>query len=226
MAEYAVTMASMLLRRFGWADAEIRRGEYVTFRVRMVADSLRGLDGLTVGIIGLGTIGLAVAEAFQHMRCRICFYDPSPANPAAAAALGADAMPLDALLAASDVVSLHVPLLPATRKLIGERELLLMKSGAILIQASRGGVVDEHALAAHLRSGNLGGAAIDVYGSEPPAPDNPLLDLADLEVAHRVLLTPHIAGVTRQSAAFLLRSAWRNVERVLIAGEPPENRVF
>ena len=135
-------------------------------------------------------------------------------------------MPLDALLATSDVVSLHVPLLPGTRKLIGERELLLMKSGAILIQASRGGVVDEHALAAHLRSGHLGGAAIDVYASEPPALDNPLLALADLEVAHRVLFTPHIAGVTRQSAAFLLRSAWRNVERVLIAGEPPENRVF
>ena len=225
VAEYAVTTASLLLRRFAWADAEIRRGGYVAFRARMVADNLRGLDGLTAGIVGLGTIGLAVAEAFLHMGCRICFYDPLPANPAAAV-LGAESMSLDALLAASDVVSLHVPLLPATTRLIGDRELSLMKPGAVLIQASRGGVVDEDALATHLRRGHIGGAAVDVYASEPPAPDNPLLALADSDGAHRLILTPHIAGVTRQSSAFLFRSAWRNVERVLVGGEPPENRVF
>jgi phosphoglycerate dehydrogenase-like enzyme len=160
------------------------------------------------------------------MGCRICYYDPSPSDPAAAAALGAEPMSLDALLAAADVVTLHVPLLPATASLIGDREIGLMKQGAILIQASRGGVVDERALAAHLRRGHLGGAAIDVYASEPPPADSELLALADSDAARRVLFTPHIAGVTRQSAAFLFRSAWRNVERVLFGAAPPENRVL
>ena len=225
VAEYAVTMASTLLRRFAWADAEVRRGNYNAFRARMIGDNLGGLDGLLVGVVGLGTIGLAVAEAFQHMGCRICFYDPAPPNSAAARALNAQSMSLDGLLTVSDVVTLHLPLLPATKNLIGDREMALMKPGAVLIQASRGGTVDELALATHLRAGHLGGAAIDVYASEPPGADNLLLAL-DGEAARRVLLTPHIAGVTRQSAAFLCRSAWRNVERVLIDGAAPLNRAY
>ena len=138
---------------------------------------------------------------------------------------GARALALDELLRTSDVVTLHVPLLDATRNLIGGRELELMPEGAVLVQASRGGVVDEAALAAALASGHLGGAAIDVYAEEPPREGNPLLALSG-EAAARILFTPHIAGVTRQSAALLFRSAWENVERVLLRSEPPLNRVF
>lgn len=224
VAEYAVTCASLLLRRLAWADGEIKNGNYGNFRARMIADNLAGLDGLLVGLIGFGAIGMAVARAFAALGCRACYYDPSPRDAKAADLLGAKAMPLDALLAAADVVSLHVPLLPATLGLIGERELALMKPGAVMIQASRGGVVDETALAAHLRSGHLGGAAVDVYSTEPPVQDNPLLAL-DGEAAKRLLLTPHIAGITRQSWTFLFRSAWENIERVL-RGEAPLNRVY
>jgi phosphoglycerate dehydrogenase-like enzyme len=225
LAEYSVTTASVLLRRFAWSDAEIRKGNYVDFRARMMKDNLRGIDGLLVGIVGFGVIGRAVAEAFRGRNARICFYDPMPANPEAAKALDAQAVSLEELLKTADVVSLHLPLLPATRGLIGARELASMKPGAILIQASRGGIVDEAALAESLQSGHLGGAAVDVYGTEPPAADNPLFALTG-EAAHRVLFTPHIAGVTQQSAAFLMRSAWQNIERVLIAKEPPLNRVY
>ncbi|MEI6667211.1 MAG: NAD(P)-dependent oxidoreductase [Acidobacteriota bacterium] len=225
VAEYAVTSASVMLRRFAWADAEIRQGGYVSFRARMVADNLQGLDGLMVGVVGLGTIGLAVAETFHHMGCRICYFDPTPRECDATRAMGATALPLDQLLAASDVVSVHAPLVPATRGLLGDRELSLMKPGAVLVQASRGGVVDEQALAAHLRSGRLGGAAVDVYGQEPPPADHPLFALEG-DAARRLLLTPHIGGVTRQSAALLGRSAWQNVERVLVAGQPPLNRAY
>ena len=110
------------------------------------------------------------------------FFDPATSD-----AQGVDARPvsLDELLATSDVVSLHVPLLPATQNLIGARELARMKPGAVLIQASRGGIVDEAALAASLISGHLGGAAVDVYSAEPPAPDNPLLKLSG-EAASRL----------------------------------------
>ncbi len=225
VAEYAVTGASMLLRRFAWADTELKAGNYASFRGRMVSDNLAGLDGSLVGIVGCGAIGMAVAQAFAALGCRIAYHDPAPRDAKAAEAIGAQPMALDDLLAAADVVSLHVPLLPATHGLIGERELSLMKPGAALIQASRGGVVDEAALAAALRSGRLGGAAVDVYSTEPPRGDNPLLRLNG-EAAQRLLLTPHIAGVTRQSWAILFRTAWQNMERVLIAKEPPQNRMF
>jgi len=225
LAEYTTASASTLLRRLAWASREILAGNYVAFRKRLLTDNVGGLDGLTVGVVGLGVVGLAIADAFHRQGCRIVYYDPAPLDTTRAEALGARPLTLNALLATSDVVTLHVPLLPATAGLIGAQELALMKPGAILIQASRGGVVDETALADALRSGHLGGAAIDVYSSEPPSDDNPLLRLTG-EAADRTILTPHIAGVTRQAAAFLFRSAWENVERVLIDKQPPLNRVY
>jgi phosphoglycerate dehydrogenase-like enzyme len=224
VAEYAVTAASVLLRRFLWADTEIRRGNYRDFRARMIADSLLGLDGLTVGIVGFGIIGVAVATAFHKRGCAILYYDPSPRDVGAGEAFGAKATSLEELLRAADVVSLHVPLLPQTTRLIGAAELAMMKPGAVLIQASRGGVVDEAALAQALQEGRLSGAAVDVYSTEPPAPDHPLLSLQG-EAAQRILFTPHIAGVTRQSTAFLCRSAWRNIERFFTGSEAPRNIV-
>lgn len=223
VAEYVVTAASALLRRFVWADAEIRAGRYREARAKMLADNLSGLDGLTAGVIGLGVIGLAVAEALHRNGCKIFYFDPAPRDPQRAAAFGAKSLSLEELLMTSDIVTLHVPLLASTQGLIGPRELALMKRGAILIHASRGGIVDETALATTLHSGHLGGAAIDVYSAEPPSAENPLLALSG-DAAPRVLFTPHIAGVTRQASNFLFRSAWRNIERVLLANEPPLDR--
>jgi len=224
VAEYAITAAGTLLRRLSWSSGAIRAGDYTSFRNRMIDENVGGLEDLTVGIVGFGTIGVAVAEAFVRAGCRIVYHDPAISRSDSAQRLGAESMPLDALLATSDVVSLHVPLLPATRSLIGARELALMKRGAVLIQVSRGGVVDEAALAEALESGRLGGAAVDVYSTEPPAADNPLLQVRG-EGAQRLLLTPHIAGVTRQSWAYIFRTAWENAERVL-GGQPPLHRLF
>jgi phosphoglycerate dehydrogenase-like enzyme len=224
VAEYVVATALVLLRRLAWADAEIRAGNYAAFRARMIADNLAGLDGLLAGIVGLGTIGLAVAQALHRMGCKICYYDPAPRNSDATAAMAAFSMPLDELLKKADIVLLHLPLSPATRDLIGARQLELIKPNAVLIQASRGGIVNEAALAVSLKAGHLGGAAIDVYGVEPPAADHPLFALEG-DAARKLLFTPHIAGVTRQSAQFLMRAAWQNVERVLLTKEPPLHRV-
>jgi phosphoglycerate dehydrogenase-like enzyme len=214
VAEYAVSTASVLLRQLLWADADIRLGSYVACRARMVAANLSGLDGLLVGIIGLGTLGVAVADAFRVRGCQLCYYDPAPVDGSAATRLGARSVSLAELLGTVDVATLHVPLQPGTRGMIGQPELDRMKPSAILIQASRGGVVDEQALADALRAGRIGGAAVDVFSTEPPPIDNPLLQLQG-DAARRLLLTPHIAGVTRQSAAFLLRSAWQKVLNVL-----------
>jgi phosphoglycerate dehydrogenase-like enzyme len=224
VAEYTVTAASLLLRRFAWADAEIKRCNYAAFRARMLAENLSGLEGLLVGVIGFGTIGRSVAQAFRSLGCHIAYFDPA-ADARAAEAIGASRMPFDHLLAQADIITLHVPLLPETRKLIGERELSQMKPSAVLIQTSRGDIVDEAALAAALAESRLHGAAVDVYTTEPPSADNPLLLLKG-EAAERLLLTPHIAGVTRQASARLFRSAWNNVQRVLLRNEPPHHRVF
>lgn len=224
VAEYVTSAASLLLRRFAWSDSEIKRGNYAGFRAKYIGANLAGIDGLTVGVVGLGVIGLAVARAFAVLGCRINYYDPKPADPKAAEELSARSMPLEELLRSSDIVTLHVPLLPATQGLIGAKQLKMMKSDAVLIQASRGGIVDEQALADSLRDGHLGGAAVDVYSTEPPAADNPLLKVEG-DAAQRLLLTPHIAGVTRQAAAFLFRSSWQNVERVL-KGDAPLHRAY
>ncbi|HKT69973.1 MAG TPA: NAD(P)-dependent oxidoreductase, partial [Terriglobales bacterium] len=225
VAEYAVLAAVVLLRRLAWANSEIRRGNYSACRESLVVGNFSGLEGLLVGVVGLGTIGLAVATAFHNMGCRVCYYDPAPRDRTAAEAVGARPVSLHELLETADVISLHVPLLPETKGMIGERQLAKMKPGAVLVQASRGGVVDEVALASHLRAGRLGGAAVDVYSGEPPGADNPLLALA-VDGCDRLWLTPHIAGVTRQASEVLFRTAWANVERVLIAGQPPLNRVY
>ena len=225
VAEYAVGSTITLLRRLAWADTEIRAGNYGEVRSRMIADSLSGLPGLVIGIIGLGTIGRVVATAFQRMGGRIVYYDPVVSDTDLPKELNAQSLPLPEVLAAADVITLHMPLIPATEGLIGEGELALMKSDAILINAARGGIVDEAALAACLNAGALGGAAVDVYAQEPPSPSNPLFALEG-DAATRVLLTPHIAGVTRQSWANLFRSSWDNVVRVLHDGEAPLNRVY
>jgi phosphoglycerate dehydrogenase-like enzyme len=225
IAEYVMTSASLLLRRLNWADAEIKAGRYTEWRARMVAANLGGLEDALVGIVGLGVIGLAVARLANRSGCRVCYYDPASPNAAAAAELQARPVSLDELLSSADVVSLHVPLLPATTGLIGARELARMKSSAVLIQASRGGIVDEAALVTALQSGKLAGAAVDVYSTEPPAADNPLFALEG-EARNRVLFTPHIGGVTRQASTFLFRTAWQNVERVLVGGLEPLYRVY
>src|SRR5215475_10614499 len=99
VAEYAVTSASLLLRRLSWSSAEIAKGNYVAFRAKMVADNLNGLEGLLVGVVGFGTIGVAVARAFHAAGARICFHEPAPRDPSVSATLGAKAVSLDELLA-------------------------------------------------------------------------------------------------------------------------------
>ena len=217
LAEFTTSCASVLLRRFAWADAEIKKGNYVAFRNRMMADNLAGIDGATVGVVGMGVIGMAVAQAFHRIGCNIVYFDPALKDKTKADAMNARGITLDELLQTADVVTLHVPLIPATTNLIGEKQLAMMKPEAVLINGARGGVVDEAALAQALQDKRIAGAAVDVYSIEPATPDNPLLKLEG-EASSRLLLTPHVAGVTRQSAAFLFKVSWENVQHVLSGG--------
>ena len=225
IAEFCVATALTLLRRFAWADTEVREGRYAQARAEMLAAQLRGLRGLKVGVVGMGTIGTAVAAAFHAMGAEIVFFDPIVDSSDSIKKLSATRMSLEELLASADVITLHLPLIAQTRDLIDEAALARLKKDAILINAARGGIVDEAALADALAAGRLGGVALDVYSAEPPEASNPLLALEG-DAARRILLTPHIAGVSRQAWATLFQVAWDNVVRVLKNGEPPLNRVY
>jgi len=152
------------------------------------------LDGLTLGIVGFGNIGRLTALKAGALGMKVLAHDPQVGeNDAAWAAAGARRSEFAALLEQSDVVSLHIPLTAETRGLLDEDRLARMKRDAVVINTARGGIVDEAALARMLREGRLGGAALDVFDDEPLPAGSPLVG------APRLLLTPHIAGVTLES---------------------------
>ena len=186
VAEHVFALLLSLARRVPWAWDSLRRGEWQRGAFRGVE-----LAGKTLGIIGLGRTGTRVAERAKALGMTVAAYDPFLA-PAQATALGVELLPLDALLAVSDFVSLHVPGAPGTAGLIGRRELAACKPGAYLVNCSRGTVVDEAALLEALDCGRLAGAALDVFSQEPP--------LGSRLVAHpKVVATPHIAGMTEEA---------------------------
>jgi phosphoglycerate dehydrogenase-like enzyme len=175
------------------------------------------LRGKTLGIIGLGRIGRAVAELAQGNGLVVIAHDPQP-NGMYCAERGIRLVQLDELLAESDIVSLHMPNMPSTRNLIGERALALMKPSAVLINTGRGGLVDEVALFKAMSAGHLAGAALDVFAQEPLPTDSPLLDLPN------IVLTTHTAGLDEQSEVDMPRIAAENVAK-LHRGEWPEGCV-
>jgi len=154
----------------------------------------REISGKTLGLVGLGGIARETAVRARALGMTVVAYDPLLASDHAAWQL-ARPVGFESLLAESDVVSLHVPLTPATRHMIGASQLAALRRGSVLINAARGGVIDEPALIEALRNGHLGGAALDVFEHEPLDATRGAA-FADLP---NLLLTPHIAGVTEES---------------------------
>lgn len=168
------------------------------------------LAGLTMGLVGFGRIGRSTAQIARAFGMKVLVHDVTPPGDLPE---GVRFASLDELLRQSDVVSLHCPLTPATDKLINAERLALMKPSALLINTSRGPLIDEPALAAALNAGKLAGAGLDVLSVEPPAADNPLLR------AKNCYVTPHIAWATRAARERLLDIAVANVQ-AFIAGKP------
>ncbi|MCS7295117.1 MAG: D-glycerate dehydrogenase [Dehalococcoidia bacterium] len=169
------------------------------------------LRGKVLGIVGMGRIGQAVARRARAFGMRILWFDTRPeAGDAAERAAS-----LDALLAEADAVTLHVDLNPSTAGLIGERELARMKPTAVLVNTSRGAVIDQPALVAALRAGRIAGAALDVLETEPPAPDDPILRAPNL------IILPHVGSATAETRAAMLDLAIENLLAVLGGRQPP-----
>lgn len=192
VAEYVIGTAMVLLRGAYGVTATVGAGAWP----RPALSNGRELSGQTLGLVGFGGIGRLAARLGRALGMRTIGFDP---NLPAAAPLWAEedttSRTLAEVLAEADVVSLHVPLTVATRGLMDTARIATMKRDAILINTARGGVVDEPALAAALREGRLGGAALDVFAAEPLPAGSPLAGCPNL------VLTPHIAGVTRESNA-------------------------
>ncbi|MFZ9478606.1 MAG: hydroxyacid dehydrogenase [Steroidobacteraceae bacterium] len=189
VAEYVITAMLVLLRRAWFATPDV-----VTGRWPRMTTIGREVSGKTLGLIGLGGIARETAVRARALGMSVIAYDPLLPVDHAAWQL-ARAVGFETLLAESDVVSLHVPLTPATRNMIGTAQLALLRPGSVLINAARGGVIDEVALIEALRSGRLGGAALDVFEHEPLDATRGAV-FANLP---NLLLTPHIAGVTEES---------------------------
>jgi glycerate dehydrogenase len=202
----------LALRRSLFAyRADVERGRWQQCEQFCFFDHPIGdLHGSTMGLVGGGALGQGVAALARAFGMRVLFAEISPG-----AAARPDRTPLEQVLAVSDVISLHCPLTPATRHLFGAAQLRQMKRNAILINTSRGGLVDESALATALTEGWIAGAGFDVLTSEPPTQGNPLLDLR----LPNFILTPHVAWASRNAMQGLADQLIDNVE-LFVKGTP------
>jgi len=213
VAEHAVMFILALLRRLNVLDANVRAGRWRGGSMGSLR--IHEVWSQTVGIVGMGRIGQNVAARLRPFEPgEIVYYDPIRPSAERERSLGVRYLPLDELLAASDIVTLHVPLMPETRNLIDGRSLKLMKREAVIVNTSRGGLIDEYALADALTDGTIAGAGLDVFSQEPPPTDHPLFKLDN------VLLTPHMAGPTWESWPRRFQNCFENIARVDKGGDP------
>ena len=211
-ADLAWALLMAAARRLPEGTRFVRDGKWKTWGPLLLLGP--DVHGATLGIVGFGRIARALAAKASAIGFRVLAFDPYlPAEAIAEA--GAEPCDLPTLLAGADVVSLHAPLTPETHHLIGADELAQMREGALLVNTSRGPLVDLDALRSALGSGRIGGAALDVLENEPPAPDDPLLARDD------VIVTPHAAFYSEESMAELQRKATEQVIEALAGRVPP-----
>ena len=223
-AELTIALILATMRRLPQAHNSAVRGRWEKWAVREGTQELRGKR---VAIVGLGSIGRSVARLVSAFGAECVYYQRTRLSPEIEREINATYLPLREALRACDVLTLHLPLTPATRGLIGEDELSLMRPTSILINTARGEIVDERALHQALLDHAIFGAGLDVFAHEPLRKDEPLLSLDN------VVLTPHIGGVTADSRKRLISHALTNITTVLNGGHldpadvvqsPPEGR--
>ena len=211
-ADFAFTLLMAAARRIVEADSFTRQGRFRGWAIDMMLGA--DVHGATLGLIGVGRIGRGVAHRAKGFNMRVLYYDPQPMPPDAERDLGATRVDLGRLLAESDFVSVHVPLTPETQHLLSTPQFGQMKRTAILINTSRGPVVDEAALVDALNAKKIAGAALDVYEREPAVHPG-LIPMPN------VVLAPHIASATVRTRSEMSAMAARNMATAVRGGRPP-----
>lgn len=215
VAEHAAMMILAASRRLIALDGRVRGGYWDKEPARGV---IQHIHGKTVGIIGLGAIGKRLARILTGFEVETIYCDPIPAGPEIEAALGVRRVSFEALITSADIISLHLPLTPESRGMIGADEIARMKRDVVLVNCARGGIVDEAAVAEALRDGRMLGAGMDVFTAEPPG-SSPLFDL------ETAVLSPHCAGATLNNFAAITARAMANAEAYLDGKALPESDV-
>ena len=216
VAEHTVLLTLAACKRLPFADSELRQGRWHINSLRPYSFEL---CGRTVGYVGMGRIGQEAAARFKAFGTHGIYCDPHAALPAdREKELGVSRVEFDTLLAAADIITLHVPSGAATYHMIDEAALKQMKPNAVVINTSRGSVIDETALCRALEQGRIAGAGLDVFETEPFRPDNPLAAMPN------VVLTPHISAGTRDALKTKMRALFSNIRR-FFNGEDLENQV-
>jgi phosphoglycerate dehydrogenase-like enzyme len=212
VAEHTIMLILACLKKLLLANEKTKQAEWA--QDEMPLYGVFELWGKTLGIIGMGRIGKEVARRAKPFGPRLIYYDMDRQSPETESSLDLTYRPLDEVIAQSDVITIHAPLSPQTESLINAEQIAKMKPNVIIINVSRGAVVDEAALAKALKEKRIQGAGLDVYAEEPISPKNPLLD------APNVILTPHIAGATNESRARIIDMTIDNVVSMLRGQEP------
>ncbi|MCW2951739.1 MAG: D-isomer specific 2-hydroxyacid dehydrogenase NAD-binding protein [Conexibacter sp.] len=215
VADHTLALLLALARRVPASDRALRDGRWLAYAQ---LGEMRRLRGGVLGLLGFGRIARAVGARAQAFGMELLVHDPGVEEIDLSIAGARRAADADALLAEADAVSIHLPLTAATRGLIGAAELARMRPGALLVNTSRGEIVDEAALAAALADGRLGGAGLDVFEAEPLSPESPLLRMES------AVVTPHSAAFSEQALAEVRTRALDDVLRVL-AGQSPRDPV-
>jgi glyoxylate reductase len=212
VAEHTVMLALACLKYLPFYNAKTHQGQWLFTQAQRTG--IFEINGKTYGLLGMGRTARAVAERLAPFGVRLLYYDIVPLSAADEKKYQASYAPLEEILRTADVVSLHLPLTPETTKIINTTMLALMKPTAVLINVGRGALVDEAALAEAVRSKRLAAAAVDVYISEPPPTDHPYFGVEN------IILTPHLAGSTRESGMRIMSMSQDNLIRVMKGEEP------
>lgn len=207
VADLALTLMLACLRRLPELQAAVRSGAW---RDEMLS---RDLTGATVGILGLGAIGRAVARRLHGFGCRMLAIEPRP-DPAFCAEYGVEQADLHEALPQLDVITLHAPLTGATHHVLGAKELALLPGHAVVINTSRGPLIDQAALTTALQTGAIAAAGMDVFENEPPTVDDPLLGLPN------VIATGHVASFTRLGMGRIGEAVLANLQSLLVGIVP------
>ncbi len=223
VAEHTVGLIIAALRKIPLGNIELYNRDYSEVQSEFRQKGIHELSAMHVGVIGMGEIGKETARMLGVFGCKISYYDAYRPTTEREKELNIEFMELDNIIKTCDVISLHVPVLPSTEGMIGKKQLGMMKKSALLVNTSRGELIDQDALVAALENGEIYCAAVDTVTPEPPAKDHPLLNMSK-EASDRFIISPHIAGTTVEAFTRMLQWAIADFQKVL-DGEMPNNIV-